>query len=343
MSGPILNLSGERFTVTYRLSGDEAEARAKAQAICIEQTVEFPQELLPVGGIRDHIVGRVESFQALNMAGPYEAAISYAVETIGFELVQLLNVIFGNTSIKPGVRVEGLGLPAGLLAAFQGPRFGLAGLRARLHAAERPLLCTALKPMGLSAQALADLTYQLALGGIDIIKDDHGLADQTFSPFRERANRQTGLSCVYAPYVSAPAHRILENASFARSAGAGAVMVSPGLVGLDTMRLLADDDQTALPILSHPAFLGSFVTSPASGISHGALFGQIARLAGADATIFPNYGGRFAFSRDECRGIAAACAAPLGHIKPIFPAPGGGMSLEQVPDMLDVYGTTCSS
>ena len=40
--------------------------------------------------------------------------------------------------------------------------------------------------MGLPAHALADLAYQFALGGIDIIKDDHGLADQSFAPFKER-------------------------------------------------------------------------------------------------------------------------------------------------------------
>ena len=34
--------SSERFSVTYRLFGSEKEARAKAEDICIEQTVEFP-------------------------------------------------------------------------------------------------------------------------------------------------------------------------------------------------------------------------------------------------------------------------------------------------------------
>ncbi len=41
-----LNLSGERFKVTYRLTGDEATARDKAQDTCLEQTIEFPGELV---------------------------------------------------------------------------------------------------------------------------------------------------------------------------------------------------------------------------------------------------------------------------------------------------------
>ena len=100
-----------------------------------------------------------------------------------------------------------------------GPRFGRAGIRALLDVADRPLLGTALKPMGLSAADLADLAYQLALGGVDIIKEDHGLTDQPFAPFDERvprcaeavalANRQTGYRCLYVPNITAPAARSL--------------------------------------------------------------------------------------------------------------------------------------
>lgn len=342
-----LDLSGERFTVVYHLTGDEAKARAKAEDICVEQTVEFPAELIPEDDIRHHIFGHVESLQPLG-EGQYQAIISYAVETSGFELTQLLNVVFGNVSLMSAIRVERLELPDSLLQAFKGPRFGRAGWRERLNVPQRPLLCSALKPMGFSVAALADLAYQFALGGIDIVKDDHGLADQGFSPFKERvercvaaveqANRQTGYNCVYLPNVSAPAGKLLERARLAKKIGAGAIMVAPGLVGLDSMRLLADDDRVGLPIMSHPAFQGSFVMHPQSGISHYTLFGQLARLAGADATIYPNWGGRFPFARAECASIVEGTAVPMGHLKSIFPAPGGGMSMNRVPEMLEVYG-----
>lgn len=342
-----LDLSGERFRVVYHVTGDEAEARARAEDICIEQTIEFPAELVPEGDIRHQIFGRLESLQPLD-PGHYEAIISYAVETSAFELTQFLNVIFGNISIKPGIRVERLELPPSLLGAFKGPRFGRGGLRAWLDVPERPLLSTALKPMGLSAKDLADLAYQFALGGIDMIKDDHGLANQLFAPYEERvqccteaverANQETGRKCIYMPNITAPADQVLQRALFAKKAGAGGLLVAPGLIGLDTMRQLADDDRIALPLMSHPALQGSFVTSPDNGISHYTLFGQIPRLAGADASIYPNYGGRFSFSREECRSIVEGTAEPMAHIKPIFPTPGGGMSLARVPEMLEIYG-----
>lgn len=340
-------LSGERFRVVYRLTGSEADALDTAQGIALEQTVEFPDDLVPAGPIRESIVGQIETFAALD-GGGYEVTISYAIESAGDDLPQLFNVIFGNSSIKPGIRVESLDLPASLLARFKGPRFGQQGIRDLLGVPERPLLCTALKPMGLSPEQLAQLAYQCALGGIDIIKDDHGLADQPFCRYEERvercadavarANQETGQHAIYMPNVTAPADQLLDRALFAKQAGAGGLLIAPGLTGMDGMRILADDDRVDLPLMSHPAFQGSFVVSPQSGISHYALYGQMMRLAGADASVYPNYGGRFSFSRAECRSIVAGCTVAMGHLKPIFPTPGGGMSLDRIPDMQQVYG-----
>lgn len=342
-----IDLSGERFKVIYRLKGTREEALARARDTCVEQTIEFPPDLVPNGDIHNHILGRIESFLSKE-PNRWEAIISYAIEITGFELTQLVNVVFGNTSLKPGVGVERLELPESLLERFKGPRFGVKGLRNLLGVSQRPLFCTALKPMGLSASDLSDLAYRFALGGVDMIKDDHGLADQPFAPFRERvrqctkaverANRETGGKSIYIPNITASAHQILENALFAKEKGAGGLLVAPGLVGLDTMRRLADDDRIALPIISHPAFQGSFVTNPDSGVSHYVLFGQLPRLAGADASIFPNYGGRFSFTREDCCHIVRGAAVPMAHIKPIFSAPGGGMSLERIPEMIQTYG-----
>ncbi|NJL92951.1 MAG: ribulose 1,5-bisphosphate carboxylase large subunit [Anaerolineae bacterium] len=343
----VQGLSGERFQVTYHLQGNEAEARAKAIDITLEQTVEFPDDLVPDGDIRTHIVGRIEEFAALE-PDQFVATISFAIESGGHELPQLLNVIFGNISIKPGIRVAKLHLPASLARHYRGPRFGVVGWRALLGVPTRPLLMTALKPMGLGAAELADIAYRCALGGLDIIKDDHSLTDQPFAPYHERvercaeavarANQQTGLRCQYMPNVTAPAGEVLERAHFAKQAGAGALLICPGLAGLDTMRTLADDEALGLPISSHPAFYGSMVTSQHNGIAHYALYGQMQRLAGADSSIYPNFGGRFAFSEEECRSIAAGCSDPLGQLAPIFPTPGGGMTLQSIPTMRDVYG-----
>ena len=347
-AGIQLPVSGSRFRAVYQLQGDESAARARAEDICIEQTIEYPPELVPPGDIRDHVFGQIESFVP-HEDGSYRAVISYADEISGYELPQLVNVLFGNISMKPGIRLVQLDLSEALLTRFKGPRFGVAGLRETLGVFFRPLLATATKPMGLTAAQLAVMAHQLALGGMDIIKDDHGLADQSFAPFKERvlrtleavndANVKSGGHTIYMPNVTGPFETMLERIHFAKEAGAGGLMLIPGHCGLDFMRRVADDDSIALPIMSHPAFIGSYVLNPQSGVNHRVMHGELLRLAGADMSVFPNYIGRFAsYSREDCAGIALGCTTPMGRIQPILASPGGGIAPEAFADMLTVYG-----
>ena len=344
---PTLQLSGDRFTAVYHLTGTRQETDARARDICLEQTVEFPSDLVERDDIREQVFGRLASFEPVG-EGTFEATIEFPIEAAGGELTQLLNVLFGNISLKPGLRLVRFDLPRSLSNEFRGPRFGRQGLRELIGVADRPLLSTAIKPMGFSAAELGELTYRFALGGIDLIKDDHGLADQPFCPFAERvarcgeavakANQETGQRCLYLPNITGPIDVMGERARVAKEAGAGGLLISPGLSGFDAMRWIADNDELALPILNHPAFQGSFTLRTTEGISHGALYGQIARLAGADGSIFPNYGGRFSFSPEECRDLVDGTTRTMGAIKPIFPVPAGGMSLPRVPDLCKFYG-----
>ncbi|MDB5070621.1 MAG: Ribulose-bisphosphate carboxylase, partial [Candidatus Eremiobacteraeota bacterium] len=68
------------------------------------------------------------------------------------------------------------------------------------------------------------------------------------------------------------------------------------------------------------------------------LFGRLFRLLGADAPIFVNYGGRFAYPQDECGALAAAARAPWGNVRPALPVPAGGMRLDRVDELLEFYG-----
>lgn len=335
-------ICGERFSVEYLLQGEEKEALEKAEDICVEQTIEFPRDLVTKPLILDSVIGKIESFKKAEQG--YIAEISFAVEVTAYEFTQLLNVIFGNISIKPGIKVEKINFSLSLLRCFNGPKFGIGGIRKLLGIQYRPLLFTALKPMGFTAKELGELAYKFALGGIDIIKDDHGLTNQVFAPFEERvkycvegvekANRETGYNCIYVPNITASYNETMTRAEKAKIAGAKGILISPAITGLDAIRTLADDDDFNLPIFSHPAFQGSYLT----GFSHYSLFGQIARLSGADGIIYPNFGGRFSFSKQECADIAEGCKAEMKHIKSIFPCPGGGMSLERVPEMIELYG-----
>ena len=88
--------------------------------------------------------------------------------------------------------------------------------------------------------------------------------------------------------------------------------------------------------------LGSLVTSKNEGISHGIALGTLMRLAGADISIFPNIGGRFSFTKEQCLDVTEKSRELLGNLKPMLASPAGGMTLERIPEMIEMYGKDCA-
>jgi ribulose-bisphosphate carboxylase large chain len=207
------------------------------------------------------------------------------------------------------------------------------------------MLCTALKPMGLSPERLADLAYRFAAGGLDIIKDDHGVTDQATAPFDDRvvrcqeavhrANAETGGRSLYFPNVTAGPKELARRVEAARAAGCRGVMVSPMLTGLDALPEVVAP--AGLAIFTHPALTGGFFRDD-HGISPDVLFGFLLRLAGADGVIYPNAGGRFRLNEAQCSAINDRLRAPLGSIRPSFPVAGGGIDAARVPEWVQRYG-----
>lgn len=337
----------ERFSAGYLLSDADYEtAKQRALNITVEQTVEIPRDIVPAGYVEDEILGRLEALEAAD--GGYVAEISYSFDDVGGDFLQLLNVLFGNSSILSKTRLVWMKPCAGLEAIAPGPRFGRAGLYDLAGVSGGPLLMSAIKPVGLSTTELARLAGDFARGGMDFVKDDHGLVDQKTSPFSERlsacveaigeANAKTGFNTRFIPNITAQSGRTLERAYEAKEKGAGGVMLAPALAGYDVALQLAADPEFGLPVISHPALSGANVVGGDCGFSHRFYYGTLQRLMGVDAAVYPNFGGRFGFSREECLSIVYGCAQEFSSLKPILPAPGGGMTFERVPEMKAAYG-----
>ena len=328
------------LTATYLIDSEPERIEERAEALAIEQSVECPLEAVRDQRIRDEIVARVA---AIEPAGEnrFRVDVQIAVETTGGETAQLINMIFGNCSLWENVQFAGLALPPELLARFPGPRHGVAGIRALIGALRRPLTAAAMKPQGMRVPAIAAMCRTFAQAGIDIVKDDHGIADQAYAPFAERvtacqaavaeAVTATGKPSFYAPHLIGTPGVLHEHARIAREAGVRVVLVAPMVVGLPAFRELVD----AFPefvYLAHPSFGG------AARIAPPLLFGRIFRLLGADAPIFVNYGGRFAYPQAACGALAAAAREPWGELRPALPVPAGGMRLDRVEELIAFYG-----
>lgn len=328
----------ERLAVTYVLAcSTEAEARSRARDIALEQTVELPDSCYP-SEIEERIVPRLEELAPLR-AGSFRAVLSFNLGEVGSDVLQLMNLLYGNISLKPGILVADVAWPAELLATLPGPRFGIPGIRKLTGVADRPLLCVALKPMGLSSHALAERCRALASAGVDVVKDDHGIADQPSAPFDERLARcqeaVAGTRTLYFPNVTAEPGRLDERIAAARAAGCRGVLVSPWLIGPGAMRRLAET--SGLALLAHPSLMGAYLGAD-RGIAAEILLGDILRMLGSDAVIYPNVGGRFSFTRETCDALNERLRRPLGTLRAAFPLPGGGIDATRVPEWIRAYG-----
>ena len=273
--------------------------------------------------------------------GPHEVVIRLATATTGFDVAQTVNMLFGNSSLQPHIELIDVEFPPDFLARFSGPRYGVDGIRRQLQSGRRPLTCAALKPQGLSSEALASLAYTLARNGVDIIKDDHGLADQSYSPFAQRvtacqraisrAARETGRSCIYAPSLVGSPSALVAQARIAREEGVGAVLVAPALIGMPVFHELVTT-HVDVPVIAHPAYGGT------ARVAAPLLLGKIFRWLGADAVIFPNFGGRFTYSREDCARIASNNRSDWGGYAATLPVPAGGLTMDRVADLVGFYG-----
>ena len=98
-----LDLSGDRFTVTYSITCSFEDAVTQAEAISIENTIEFPADLLPEGDIRDNLTGNVLEVTSMG-DDRNRVVISYPVEATADEFLYILNVMFGNVSMMRNVK-----------------------------------------------------------------------------------------------------------------------------------------------------------------------------------------------------------------------------------------------
>jgi ribulose-bisphosphate carboxylase large chain len=325
--------------VSYRIRSNARAIDERARDIAVEQSIEMPPSAVRDASILTDIVGQVGKI-ADRGDGWFDVDIALATSTVGGDAGQLLNMLFGNSSLHEDVVIDDVRLPDELLATFGGPRHGLAGLRRRARAEHRALTCSALKPQGLPAEALAALAFTLALGGLDFIKDDHGLADQSFSPFAARvracakavrkAAASTGAPTRYIPSLSGHFGEIDRQLVIAREEGIDTVMIAPAIAGVSTLQGLARAHPD-FAFIAHPTMAGAARIAPA-------LFARLFRLFGADGAIFPNYGGRFGYSSATCGQIASGLRDPWGDLKSSVPVPAGGMNVQRVPEMLRFYG-----
>ena len=261
--------------------------------------------------------------------------IAHPHANFGPRLPNLMSAVMGEgVFFVPGVpiiRLEDIRFPASYLAAFEGPQFGVAGIRRLLNAYDRPIFLGVIKPnIGLAPEPFAAIGEQAWLGGIDVAKDDEMLGDTTWSPLEERARllgaarlraeEATGVPKLYMANVTDEVARLTALHDVAVNAGANAVLINALPVGLSGVRLLRS--HARVPIFAHFPFIAAFSRLPGYGV-HSRVMTRLQRLAGCDAVIMPGFGPRMMMPEHEVMENVQACLEPMGAIAPSLPVPGG--------------------
>jgi len=279
----------------------------------------------------------------------YIIQIAFPQVNIGLQIPMLLTTVVGNISMGGRVKVLDIRFPEKYVAGFQGPRFGIQGVRQLLAVKGRPLLNNMIKPCtGYPPEVGVELFRAAARGGCDIVKDDELIANASFNEVQARvklymeAERQvyeeTGEHTLYTVNVTDEVPKVFDNAHRAVELGCNGIMVNYLATGFPVLRALAEDPTINVPILAHMDVAGALYASEWHGLSSHLVLGKLPRLAGADVVVHPAPYGKAPVLSDKFQRVAQNLTFPLYHLRPAFPMPSGGITPQMVPNVIKDLG-----
>ncbi len=271
--------------------------------------------------------------------------------------------IFGMKALK-NLRLEDVYWPPSLVRSFPGPHHGIHGVRKILKVEKRPILATVPKPkVGMTSEEHAKAGYEIWLGGVDLIKDDENLTNQSFNRFeervkvlfryREKAEKETGERKSALLNITGPYKEMEKRAKIVADYGGEFIMVdilTAGWAALQSIREVAED--LGLAIHAHRAFHAAFTRNPRHGVSM-KVVAESARLVGVDHIHIGTVVGKLVSPLEE----VTACADVLRKdrveedpdrklihktwegLKPTLPVSSGGLHPGIIPDVLKILGT----
>jgi ribulose-bisphosphate carboxylase large chain len=258
---------------------------------------------------------------------------NYDPETGG--LANLLADIAGNAYdllYVDKLKLMDLNFPKTWTSAFPGPKFGLEGVRelTQTTSYRRPVVGAIMKPnVGLDAKTMAKMAYEIALGGVDLLKDDEALVNPKYCPLEERvvrvmealdkAKAETGKKALYAFNITMDRQdKMMEAADLVLKHGGNHLMICYAYTGYGGIRRLAEDPSIKVPIHVHRCGHGAISRSPFHGFD-AVLISKLGRMAGADEMHAGSIEGKFHYTPAEMVRHMVTFRTEWHNFKPTFP------------------------
>lgn len=351
---------------TYLIGADKEEtAIIKAASIGIEQTtgswIDVPEE---TDEMRAKYASKIISIYEVPAAYENQADVNLEVKGMRFYVIRigfpvaniddniplLIGSVCGNIMSMPYLKLLDIDFPKKFVDKFQGPKFGIQGIRDILGVQDRPLLNNMIKPCtGYTPDVGAKLFFEAAAGGVDVIKDDELIGgDRDFNKLADRvkanmdaahrADEIKGEKTLYACNITDEVSRLKANAMTVIENGGNCIMVDLHGIGYSAARMLAEDPEITVPILGHSCFNGAFTASPHQGMSS-KVVSKLARLAGCDIYLTQPPYGKFDNTFDNYIINLITVKAKMYDLKPMLPFVGGGVVPGLVPRFMEDAGT----
>lgn len=303
-------------------------------------------------GIAPHVFSLNEETGLAKIAYP---EILFEPGNIPCILSSVAGNIYGMKAVE-NLRLLDIQFPDSIVKGFNGPHFGVQGVRDVLGVQDRPLVGTIVKPkLGLPTSEHARVAFEAWVGGCDIVKDDENLTSQRFNPFEERvkqtlamrdkAEAETGEKKVYMANVTAESKEMIRRAKLVKELGGRYVMVDIVTCGYSSLQTLADED-LGLVLHAHRAMHAAFTRNHKHGLSMMVL-AKIMRLIGMDQLHIGTFDvGKMQGGSGEIKQIAEAItlkdvsetdirlAQSWSGLKPVFPVASGGLHPGHVEELI---------
>lgn len=305
--------------------------------------------------IKEHLAAKVFKYDKGNKGMVF---VAYPLELFDIEIggiPNLLSIVAGNLfglSSLERCKLIDIQLPKEFVKAFKGPKFGIEGVRSIVGTLEsrRPHLGTIVKPkVGLSPEQTAEVAYEAAIGGVDLVKDDETLTSQKFCPFEDRlvkvlekldqVKEETGRTVLYAANITASIDKMIELADIAIEHGANCLMVDVLTAGFTALQKIAEDPSIKVPIHVHRAMHAALTRLKTHGISM-MVIAKLVRLAGGDQLHTGTAAGKMGIKGEwkEVRKINDFLRSDWYGLKTVLPVASGGIHPGIVPINIKLLG-----
>ncbi|WP_305684420.1 RuBisCO large subunit C-terminal-like domain-containing protein [Microbacterium sp.] len=319
-------LAGEQSTGTFvrvERESDDVRRQFAAQVESLEEVPLTGSSPLP-GTVGDPAARRRAVLR-----------LRFPLANFGPSLPNLMAAVAGNLfEIKElaAIKLIDLDLPPAFAERYSGPKFGVEGSRRLMGRREGAMIGTIVKPsIGLTPDQLGELVGELAIAGVDFIKDDELQANGPHAPLEARVNAvmpvlqrhadRTGVMPMYAFNITDDIGRLEANHDLVVAAGGTCVMACVNLVGFAGIEFL--NRHTEVPIHGHRTMLGGIMRSDQVGIGFRA-WQKIARLSGTDHLHTNGISNKFYETDAEVLDSISAVREPLLGITPTVPVLSSG-------------------